>query len=234
MKKETKDKYNKLVTFWNSAFKLDDNDKDDILISYKEDDWKSLAPSEKLLNAILSLNNVGFALDYGCGTGFASIALAKTNNKVLSVDVSTNGIEYLKLLSKVFNVTDKVETLVIDSNWLKTQTTNSFDCLVCSNVLDVIPLEMTKDILKEFGRILKPNAKAVISLNYYIDKEMALKMNVNEENELYIDGVLRLLNKSDDEWSSMLQDYFIIEKIDHFAWESEGKERRRLFYLKKK
>ena len=71
-------------------------------------------------------------------------------------------------------------------------------------------------------------------MNFYIDKDMASSrgLELNSDNELYVDGVLRLLNKSDEEWKKEFSKYFTVTKIEYFAWPNEKVEKRRIFYLK--
>ena len=51
---------------------------------------------------------------------------------------------------------------------------------------------------------------------------------------LYMDGVLRLVSRSDEEWIQIFSPWYDIEKLEHFAWPGEETETRRLFYLRKK
>ena len=228
--------YKDLVKFWKNAFKISEDDKNEILNEMKEDDYKSLAPSAKLIRAVEELHDLNNVLDYGCGIGWASIICAKKNSFVTSVDVTESSLELLKLYSNVFNVNDKINIIKIDSSWLKGENDNKYDGIISSNVLDVLPKMMSEEIVKEFYRILKNDSYLIVGLNYYIEPNKAreAKMNINDDNELYIDGVLRLLDKSDDEWIELFSKYFNIEKLEYFAWEGEDNERRRLFYLRKK
>ena len=223
-------KYNNLVKFWNNAFKISDEDKKQILNEYQNFDYKELAPSLKLYEAVANLKSLNNVLDYGCGDGWASVIAAKNNSNVFAVDVIDSGLELLELYKKVFNVERNIKTLKIDSDWLSKEKEESYDAIVCSNVLDVLPNDMSNKIIDDFARIIKKGGILVIGLNYYIDPS---KAKLNEDNELYIDGVLRLLNKSDEEWSKLFKKYFEVEKLEHFAWAGEETEKRRLFYLKK-
>ena len=228
--------YNDLVKFWDNAFKISEEERNEILNETKEDDYKLFAPSEKLYKAVEGLSNLNNVLDYGCGLGWASIICAKSNSFVTAVDVIDSGLELLKLYSKVFKIENKINILKIDSSWLSREADNKYDGIICSNVLDVLPSKMSEEIIKEFSRILKKDSSLIIGLNYYIDpvKAKEAKMNINDDNELYIDGVLRLLDKSDDEWKQLFSKFFNVEKLEYFAWQGEDTERRRLFFLKKK
>lgn len=233
---DTKKKSKDLIKFWDNAFALDDVSKEEIKKGIKDEDYLSFAPSKKLLDAAKSLSSRKNVLDYGCGTGWASIVIAKNGCKnVTSVDVSPNAISALSFYSDIFQIKDNINPLVIDEDWLSKVEDNKFDAIISSNVLDVIPLEITKNIIKEFARITSKDAKIVIGLNFYLDEEKAKERGMNlTDNELYVDGVLRLLNKKDEEWIELFSPYFNVEKLDYFAWPNEPKESRRLFILNKK
>ena len=79
-------------------------------------------------------------------------------------------------------------------------------------------------------------ARIVVGLNYYMktDQVSTRGFEVKNGNMIYIGGVLRLVNRTDEEWSDMLSSLFTVEKLDHFAWPGEATETRRLFFLKTK
>lgn len=229
------DKNKKLQEFWNQVFLMDENTKKEIKENIKEDDYIHLVPSEKLLNAVKALSKSKNVLDYGCGNGWASIILAKNGcSQVTSVDTSINSIDSLKFYASIFN-TKNINAFSIDFNWLSKEDESKYDGLICSNVLDVVDEDTSNMIIKELNRVLKKHSKAIIGLNYYLTSEKIKEKNLKLENgkELYIDGVLRLLNKSDEEWQEELKKYFKIIKLEYFAWPNESKETRRLFYLEK-
>ncbi len=230
-------KFIKLKDFWDNALYLSDDDKEEIKKNIKGDDWKDFAPSPKLFDVFYKLDNSSLILDYGCGSGWASIILAKLGaEKIIGVDVSKSAIDALNFYKRVFNVEDKIEGIIIDSSWLKNEKDNKYDGFVCSNVFDVIPKEMMLDILKEIHRILSKDSIMIIGLNYYLDPIVAKEkgLNLSSDNELYIDGVLRLVNYSSKELEEIFSEYFIIESLTYFSWPGEAKETRRLFILRNK
>ena len=233
---ELNEKYNNLVDFWNSVFDMSSEDKLKIKNEIKDDDYKDFAPSKKLFDAVTLLGKKNKVLDYGCGSGWASIISAKSGaNDVTSVDPAPKAIEALNFYRDLFGVSDKINAITIDKDWLKQEEDNKYDGLVSSNVLDVIPFDLTKEIIKEFARITKKDALVIIGLNFYLDEEKAKARGMNLENdELYVNGVLRLLNKKDEEWIDLFSEYFNLEKLEYFAWAGEEKETRRLFYFVRK
>ena len=230
------DKNKKLQEFWNQVFLMDENTKENIRKDIKEEDWQDLAPSKKLFDAVCSLNDCDNILDYGCGNGWASVISAKSGTAHIdAVDTSKNAIDSLNFFIDVFNLKAKINAFSIDFEWLKNQKEGYYDGLVCSNVLDVVDEDTSNVIIETLNRVLKKGAKIIIGLNYYISAEKAKAKAIvfENNNELYVDGILRLLNKSDEEWINSFSKYFKVIKLDHFAWPNETVETRRLFYLEK-
>lgn len=226
--------YLDLVKFWDSNFVLSKEDEKKLLSEIDPLDDISLAPSKKLYDILASFNGLHHILDYGCGSGWASIIIAKNHaRKVTAVDVSNNAIKMTDFYKKAFEVDEKINTLKIDENYLKLLDNEVFDGFYSSNVIDVIPLEMAKEIIKESARIITKNGKAIYSLNYYIDP-LKMKSRGHQVNDksIYIDGVLRLTSLTDEEWSVIFNEYFIIESLSYFSWPGEEKETRRIFVLK--
>ncbi len=233
---DVQEKYKNLVDFWNSVFDMSEEDKKKTKENLKDDDYKDFAPSKKLYDAAKKLGSKNKVLDYGCGSGWASIICAKSGcGDITSVDPAPNAIEALNFYSDLFNVSSNINSKVIDKEWLNKEDDNKYDGIISSNVLDVIPFDLTKEIIREFARITKKGALVIIGLNFYLDEEKAKSRGMDlVNNELYVNGVLRLLNKKDSEWIDLFSDYFDLEKLEYFAWAGEEKESRRLFYFVRK
>ncbi|MBO4393452.1 MAG: hypothetical protein J5800_03825, partial [Spirochaetales bacterium] len=86
------------------------------------------------------------------------------------------------------------------------------------------------------ARVIKVGSRAVIGLNFYLSPEAAASKGIELENGnmRYVDGVLRLVSRTDEEWSALFSPFFTVEKLDHFAWPGEKAETRRLLYLRRK
>ena len=95
---------------------------------------------------------------------------------------------------------------------------------------------MAQGIITNFARIAKNDSSVIIGMNYYMDPKPnpEKNMTVHNGNCIYINDILRLVCLTDEEWTQIFSKYFIVEKLEHFAWPGEDTERRRLFYLKKK
>lgn len=197
---------------------------------------KELAPSEKLCAAAVSLGEKKKVLDYGCGSGWAAVIAAKSGcTDVTAVDAAPGAVKAAGLTAAAFGVQDRVRTACVSPDWLSTVPAESFDGIICSNVLDVIPPETAEEIIRELARIAAPDASVIIGMNYYLPPEAAAArgMELVGGNRLYVDGVLRLVSRSDEEWTRIFSPYFTVEGLDHFAWPGEAKESRRLFRLKR-
>ena len=232
--KDTKKVNSDLVTFWNEAIKLPEDYKEEVRKA-TDKSVMDIVPSQKLYDAVKELGSCKKVLDYGCGSGWGAIVAASNGCKdVLAVDLGKNITDAAKFYADVLGTNIKTE--VIDENWIKSVPACTFDGLVCSNVLDVVPLETAENIVKEMARITTSDAKIVIGLNFYMSKEMAKKRNIELVDDMYlfVNDVLRLSSLSDDEWKIIFAPYFEVVKLDYFAWEGEEKESRRLFVLKKK
>ena len=232
--KDAKKVNSDLVAFWNEAIKLPDDYKEEVKKA-TDNSVMDIVPSQKLYDAVKELGSCKKVLDYGCGSGWGAIVAASSGCKdVLAVDLGSNITDAAKFYADVLGVNIKTE--VIDENWIKNAPACSFDGLVCSNVLDVVPLETAETIVKEMARITTSEAHIVIGLNFYMSKEMAKKRNIELVDDMYlfVNDVLRLSSLSDDEWKIIFAPYFEVVKLDYFAWEGEEKENRRLFVLKKK
>ena len=236
MKITTTEQDNKaLIEFWDRALALPEGETYDEQ-SNDPDEWKELAPSEKLFEAASSLGNKKKVLDYGCGNAWAGIIAAKCGcPEVTAVDVSAGPVQTAGYYAKYFGVADRVSTQCVDPDWLKNVPDKTYDGFICSNVLDVIPSETAEEIIRESSRIVTEDATVMIGMNYYMSPEACAARGIElvEGNKLYVDGVLRLVSCSDDEWRSIFAPYFTVERLEYFAWPGEQTESRRLFYLRR-
>ena len=225
-----------LIAFWDKAFVLSEKDQARERESGGSD-WKELAPSEKLYLAACSLGRRKKVLDYGCGSAWASIIAAKSGcTDVIAVDVAPGAVQAARLSTVRYSVLDRVHVSRVSSDWLQSIPSDTFDGLICSNVLDVIPPETAEEIIRESARVLTRDGSAIIGLNYYLPPEAAAARNMDlaDGNRLYIDGVLRLVSRTDEEWARIFSPWYAVDHLEHFAWPGEVEARRRLFWLRKR
>ncbi len=231
------DKHNyALIDFWDKAFTLTEEQQAEARKQAAED-WQELAPSEKLFKAACSLGQKKKVLDYGCGDGWASVIAAKSGcTDVTAVDAAPGAVQAARFYTEVYGVKEHVHAVCGSADWLESIASDTFDGLICSNVLDVIPSETAETLLREFARITTRDADVIIGLNYYLSQEAAATrgMELTDGNRLYIDGVLRLVSRTDEEWSQLFSPWYTVERLEHFAWPGEPEETRRLFWLRKK
>ena len=236
MTKKTMQENQTLIAFWDKAFALSEEDQKQ-MFEGDGSDWKEIAPSEKLYQAACSLGKRNKVLDYGCGNAWASIIAAKSGcADVTAADAAPGAVQAARLYAARYGVADRVHAVCSDLNWLQSVPDGTFDGLICSNVLDVVPTETAEEILRELARILTQDGTVIVGLNYYLSPEAvaARGMVLEDGKRLYIDGVLRLVSRTDEEWAQIFSPWFTVEKLEHFAWPGETKETRRLFWLRKR
>ncbi len=231
--------YTEALKFWNQAFEMSDDDLENYIKEINpEDGWKELASSEKLANVLITeLSGQNQVLDYGCGEGWAGIILNKSGCKnVTCVDVVDNAIYLAEKLKAAFKISIGLQTKCVSDDWLKNEKSNFYDGIFCSNVIDVLPEYISNEIIENFARVTTDNAKVVIGMNYYAEpvSDPEKKIEIKNGNEVYVDGILRMLTRTDEEWSKIFSQYFDIERIEHFAWPGETEEKRRIFVLRKR
>ena len=231
--------YTEAKKFWNQAFEMNEEDLKDYIKEIKpEDGWKELASSEKLADVLVNeLAGKNQVLDYGCGEGWGGIILSKSGCKnVTCVDVVENAIGLVEKLRSVFKIETGFQARCVSDDWLKDESGQFYDGIFCSNVIDVLPEYVANDIIENFARITTDDAKLVIAMNHYSEPVSVPDKNVEAKNgnEIYVNGILRMVARTDEEWSEIFSKYFEIEKIEHFAWPGETEEKRRIFVLRKK
>ena len=133
-------------------------------------------PKVKIKN--LDLKSGYHVLDYGAGTGSYTIVVAEivgTKGKVYAADVHPLSIKKIKKRS-LKNGLSNIETIL--TNCETKLINNSIDMIICFDVYHEI--NDKNCILKEFNRILKPNA--VLALSDHHLKENDLIIEITEKN----------------------------------------------------
>ena len=225
-----------LISFWDKAFAMSEEEKKQMLEGEVED-WKELAPSEKLFKAACGRGQRKKVLDYGCGNAWASIIAAKSGCvDVTAVDAALGAVQAARLYAERYGVSGCVNSECVSSDWLQGIPAGTYDGLICSNVLDVVPPDIAEAIIRELARVTARDGIVVIGMNYYLSPEVATAKGLElvNGNRLYIDGVLRLVSRTDEEWERIFSPWYTVEKLEHFAWPGETKETRRLFWLRKR
>ncbi len=235
MEKEAKTINAELAEFWNKAMTLTEEGKAEI--AEKKGDPHRLAPSPKLAEAYASLSRCEKILDYGCGHGWASIIAASSGAKsITAVDLGSDIIDAAKYIAGVYGVSQAISFQQIAPDWISSVPSGTYDAIMCSNVLDVITLDVCDYLIAQFARVAKQGASVVIGLNFYMSPEAAKQRGHELIGGHYLmqDGILRLTSLTDEGWEKRFSPYFEVIKLDHFAWPWEQAETRRLFFLRKK
>ena len=108
----------------------------------------------------LSINR-GKALDFGCGLGRLSQALARHFDEVVGVDIAPSMIEKARLLNQHG---DRCRYVLNERDQLKKLGSERFDLIYTSFVLQHIRPRYTKRYLVEFMRLLVPGGVLVFQL----------------------------------------------------------------------
>lgn len=101
----------------------------------------------------------GRAIDFGCGLGRLTQALAIHFERVIGVDISARMIESAREKNRFG---ERVEYLVNSSDRLPAIESDSVDFLYSKRVLQHIPRTMTANYISEFARVLAPGGIATI------------------------------------------------------------------------
>ena len=235
----TKDYYSQSLEFWNNAFALSEEDREKHKNEITpESDPAAIGISMQLADFVkANLAHSTKVLDYGCGEGWAGMSLCKQGCKdVTCVDLAENAIETVKYLAKLHGINEGFTAMAVSQEWLSSQAPESYDGVVCTCVLDVVPTEICKGIIENLAKVCKKGATAVIGLNYYAEPVDKPEKNIyiKNGNELYLDGILRMVTRTDSEWKQLFSPYFEVKKLEYYAWNSETQPKRRMFVLKKK
>lgn len=118
-------------------------------------------------------------LDFGSGLGITANHLAK-NNDLVAIEPNLDMVNMRICENSYQQITGGIEEL-------RLQQDNSFDVVVCHNVLEYA--EERKDILREFYRILKPNG--IISIVKHNHTGRIISKVIFENN---LDEAIMLLN----------------------------------------
>jgi SAM-dependent methyltransferase len=106
------------------------------------------------------------ALDFGCGVGRLTQALARRHERVLGVDISPVMIDTARRLNRY---PERAEYLCTSETALETLAAGSFDCIYSNIVLQHVAPEFSVRYLNEFFRLLGPGGVLVFQLPSHQD-----------------------------------------------------------------
>jgi SAM-dependent methyltransferase len=133
----------------------------------------------------------GSALDFGCGVGRLTRALADHFERCSGVDVSTPMIEQARELNR--DLEPRCSFHVNATEDLRLFPDDSFDFVYSRLVLQHMPRQSTiRSYLREFARILRPGGL----LAFQLPGEIGLRQRIQSHRRVY--GLLRWLGFSSD------------------------------------
>ncbi len=109
-------------------------------------------------------------LELGCGTGYFTKELAKTNCKVIAVDIAFNLIKEAKKIINKKNI-----YFVIDNAYQMNFKNKSFNAVIGSSVLHHLIID---EALREIYRVLKPNGIIVFTEPNMLNPQIFLQKNI--------------------------------------------------------
>lgn len=175
-------------------------------------------------------------LDFGCGTGDVIFQCYEFGNMNcgLGVDLSQTGIEYARKMTLVNNY-HGLNFDVGDISYFDSYEKGSFDGIILSNVLDVMPKDVAVTTFIRLTELLPPKGLMFVKLNPYYDKEDMKKWGMTQikDNLFEEDGVLRYRELDTVTWKHSFEKSFNIIRYLEFPYPwQEGMNR--LFLLEKK
>jgi SAM-dependent methyltransferase len=103
----------------------------------------------------------GHALDFGCGVGRLTQALARRLDRVVGADISPVMIDLARQLNRY---ADRVQYICTAETGLETLPAESFQCIYSNIVLQHVPAELSVRYLHEFFRLLGRGGLLVFQL----------------------------------------------------------------------
>ena len=175
-------------------------------------------------------------LDFGCGTGDIIFQCYEFGNTGygLGVDVSETGINYATKMAKLNNY-DNLEFKVGNISALDSYEDGSFDGIILSNVLDVMPKNIAAETFSKLTRLIPKGGLMFVKLNPYYEEGYLESFGFKPiANNLFEeDGVLRYREVDTASWKQAFEKYYeIIRYLEFPNPRQEGMNR--LFLLQKK
>lgn len=179
--------------------------------------------------------NTKRVMDFGCGTGDILFQCAQYGNLAygIGIDRSKTGIKFANQMANI-NHFKQLNFVVGDITHVSQMEDESFDGIILSNVLDVVPKEDADTIFKELTRLLEKDGLMFVKLNPYEDDDKMKELGLNcfQDNLYERDGYLRLRRLKTEDWLRQFEKNFIVERYIEFPYPwQEGMNR--LFLLKK-
>lgn len=119
---------------------------------YVEYEWQHLRHVlETYYDSIADLN----ILEFGCNFGASSIVLAQMGANVTAIDVNENYVNLAKKNAAQYQLQDKINFLHLNDTQTLPFETAQFDLVIANSVLEYVPHQILKNVLREIDRVLK-------------------------------------------------------------------------------
>ena len=170
-----------------------------------------LQPNQNVLNYISNVPSFYTVLDYGCGKLRYTLPLSKRVKKVVAID-SAEQIKKLQIINgqRTYLSEVKIDNVSIcaleDSEWR----TESYDLVLCTNVLSAIPFEsIREEVLRNAYSVLKENGQLYITVQYR--NSYFSQYDQRQDVEKFEDGWLILKNKQRGMFYAPLDSDYIVK-----------------------
>lgn len=216
------------IQFWNQVFK------DDQPVQMNIADLKIENKLHEYLKRVGDSSHQ--VLDVGCGRGTCLMECMCFGEKIrigVGFDASSHAIDFAKQTADLSGIKG-LSFYADDESFLKKLESDSFDGMICSNFLDVIPKDLSSHIIDEMKRILKPQGLLLLKFNFLLNDELInkLKMELIAENTYQMNGVIRAYNLTTEAWIKRFDGFDVIS-IDGYQ-RAEHLPQDRLILLKKR
>ena len=200
-----------LTAYWESVFK------DASPMTLTKTDITLDNPLDVLLKELG--DTCGTILDLGCGMGYCLMVAALTGKSLtrgLGIDPSASAV----MRANASAERSSINTLTFttgDHRALLEMEASSFDAVICSNVLDVIPKETSDDLIKAIDRVLRPGGKLLVKLNFYLDDALIERIGMEKigDDAYAIKGVFRAYNLTTEQWIVRFPGYEVIKETTY-------------------
>jgi len=171
-------------------------------------------------------------LDFGCGNGSMLFYCAlRGTQRHLGIDLSGAGIELAGKRKNLMTV-GEYQFQAGDVGKLETVETAWADAAILSNILDNLLPEDAEKLLAETARILKPQGKALIKLNPFLEQAQIQEWNIKVIDGNLLDDGLLLWNLPTGEWLRRFEEFFVLRE-QRDIWYEKHHQSNRMFLLQK-
>lgn len=215
----------RLIEFWNTFFEPHQ------AAAIKAEDYTIENDLDRLLKVVGDHSEK--ILDLGCGSGYCLLVAKGLGTKViegLGIDPAKEAIRLLDETIRLSGI-EGLKTMVGTHHDLASYPDGAFDGIVCSNVLDVIPEQTSKEAIDTIRRLLKPGGLFLLKLNFYLTPALIekIKMEPIGKNTYTINGVIRSVNLTTDEWIQRFSGFDVLETAEYERIPNGPKDRVILF-----